>query len=462
MGQAVGIFESPQKESPTRALYLCRPKVFTHINQISERHNGIIEVGIMNGNAEFRFDFNKVGQGLFYSGNIDGFNLVYDCGTDCVEDMGRTVIGPYKRKMHGDTIDLLMLSHFHADHTNGLDSLLKNVKLGTVVIPYFYPIERLILALKKEDFNEWYYTFLENPILFFIKRGAKKVIIIGGKRRPKPGEKPPIRRKKEDIDRLSEEKRDNVVLENKEDLKEIILENESELKDYLDKFQVHSHEDYFEFRPKWIFRFFNYKVGRRKYGNFKSCLRSNGITPGNPVSVKDAIVNSTTRKKLMACYKSSWGRNLNDTSLVTYHGPVGDYKSTFDVHCERGLSLDDCRHFTRTSEKCSNCEDPPGQLLTGDIKLSYKNKYKELTKHYANYFSTVSLCQVPHHGASGNWKADLLGKMKTCNYWVTSSKYHRYYGHPHGIVVIDILSKKRCFCWSNQNDRFFIDGTVTW
>ena len=66
-----------------------------------------------------RFDFNKVGQGLFYSGDIGRFNFVYDCGCsrDFLKKIGVKVIGPYKRRMDRKTIDLLVISHFHDDHT---------------------------------------------------------------------------------------------------------------------------------------------------------------------------------------------------------------------------------------------------------------------------------------------------------------------------------------------------------
>jgi beta-lactamase superfamily II metal-dependent hydrolase len=98
--------------------------------------------------------------------------------------------------------------------------------------------------------------------------------------------------------------------------------------------------------------------------------------------------------------------------------------------------------------------------LTGDIDLNHN--YNELATHYSSCFDTVSLSQIPHHGAGKNWERQILDDLEKCKHWVSSSGCPSFYGHPHSIVALDVLSDKRCFCWSNHHDRFYVEGGVTW
>ena len=115
---------------------------------------------VRRGNCELKF--HNVGQGLFYSGNLklDGetkqpFNFVYDCGALYGEKKWLTdAIHDYKRLTK--YINLLMLSHFDEDHINGLDLLLTEVTVDTVLIPYFTFVDRLRFGLKNSLANSWY------------------------------------------------------------------------------------------------------------------------------------------------------------------------------------------------------------------------------------------------------------------------------------------------------------------
>jgi hypothetical protein len=411
----------------------------------------------MNENAEFRFDFNKVGQGLFYSGNMDNLNFVYDCGSYYKEDFGRRIIGPYKRRTKIRSIDLLVISNFHHEHVNGLNSLLDGIKLKNVVIPYFEPIERLILALEREKFPFWYYFFLQNPVAFFHIKGADKIIVVDGERgkiSPPPNRIYP--RPQIDI-HMSNDANLRKKVENNEHWDKLLDTGELMLK---------NHDGYITLY-KWMFRFFNYKlnVRKRKLKKIKKTLEKVKIDPDNPDSLRSAITSSAAKRDIRRHYGGTLRGNLDNSSLVVYHGPTGEYNNNFDIYCEEGLSLNKCPHSSafRGTESCGySGENCMGQLLTGDAGLKYKRKYKELRTHFSNYFSTIPLSQIPYHGARSNWNGDILQDLKKCSYWVSSSRYPSFYGIPNSTVVLNILKNERCFCWSNQNNRFFIKGTVTW
>jgi hypothetical protein len=409
----------------------------------------------MNGKTKFRFDFNKVGQGLFYSGNIDGFNFVYDCGSTYTRKLGRSIIGPYKRRLGKKSLDMVVLSHFHDDHTNGLQLLLKGLTVEYAIIPYFTPIERLIMSVRREKFPGWYYNFLRNPVSFLLGNGAKKIIIIGGEKGT-PG-LPPHSIAPSTI------RIDTGHLPPDRSLVATIMSNDPSWGPLISSdVLVKNHDGYITVLGEWVFRFFNYNVETRKSGrilaDFKKFLISQGIAPANPNSIRRTITHAPSRKKIREYYERELSIDLNNSSLVMYHGPIGDDKNDLYVHCERGLSSNGCPHLYSCIKKgpCHYLPDEMGQLLTGDIGLKNRAKYSEFKKHYDKYLETIFLSQIPHHGARSSWNNVILHDMKECSHWVASSGRPSFFGHPHSMVVLDILSNERCFCWSNQHNRFFI------
>lgn len=89
--------------------------------------------------------FHPVGQGAFYTEVFLGddgsrFVVVYDCGTETADDAldinlnfqiqrFANFLSPY------NTIDILFISHFHADHISGINSLLTTFTVKKTVIP---------------------------------------------------------------------------------------------------------------------------------------------------------------------------------------------------------------------------------------------------------------------------------------------------------------------------------------
>lgn len=139
-----------------------------------------------------KFTYNKVGQGLFYTGQIGDFNFVYDCGSKDRDFLERA-IEEYHKEIGTRPIDLLIISHFHDDHIVGIENLLENKTVGTVILPYLSPEERLMTYLSEDDATvaslpDWYYDFLADPVYFcleapdsFITGKVKKVIVMGGR-----------------------------------------------------------------------------------------------------------------------------------------------------------------------------------------------------------------------------------------------------------------------------------------
>lgn len=71
------------------------------------------------------FTFWPVGQGLFYTGIIDDFTMVYDVGTLSKQTFLKKQIEIFEGELdyyhQNKVIDVLFLSHYDRDHINGIE-----------------------------------------------------------------------------------------------------------------------------------------------------------------------------------------------------------------------------------------------------------------------------------------------------------------------------------------------------
>jgi len=119
------------------------------------------------------FEFHKIGQGLFYSGNIEDYQFVYDCGTSSrAVYMDKAIKDDYYFRGKGP-LDLLIISHFHQDHVSGIKDLLNKTNgVKRVILPYLFPQQRLVLLAQYVGqsagaISDDYQSFLINPVRYF-------------------------------------------------------------------------------------------------------------------------------------------------------------------------------------------------------------------------------------------------------------------------------------------------------
>ncbi len=105
----------------------------------------------------FHRTFHAVGQGAFYSEELrhdDGerlFRMVYDCGSSTLKDKKMQIKATADLRNDTD-VDLLIVSHFHQDHINGIPAL--NPK--RVLIPYLSPDVAIYLMVQaQQDHTEF-------------------------------------------------------------------------------------------------------------------------------------------------------------------------------------------------------------------------------------------------------------------------------------------------------------------
>lgn len=94
------------------------------------------------------FEFHPVGQGLFYTGIIGDFVMVYDIGTLSRQKYIENEIDLFSKKLTGNNhkkvIDVLFLSHYDYDHISGIEYLLKSgFIIKKIIAPLITPLVEL-------------------------------------------------------------------------------------------------------------------------------------------------------------------------------------------------------------------------------------------------------------------------------------------------------------------------------
>jgi len=376
-----------------------------------------------NGGFSAHFTFHNAGQGLFYSGRIGDFNLIYDCGSENKRHI-QSLVSEFKRSNPGKSnIDLLVLSHLHADHVSGLDALLDNqTVVDTVMLPYLSPEERLMVALGSSNSSERLRDFWADPISFLERKNVGRIVLFGANEASPP----------EDVSGENEERKMNIdKLPRDEKLESQIREREGQSVTNLfnqNRLLAKRHNKSLIVSNRWLFRFFNIKQKDPKQDQFEQCVRK--TFPND--DLVDIIRDNSKLKNLRACY-DMLGGDFNNTSLVLYHGPISGrlYQMNQCNSCPR-ISFD--RSEQSPNRLAIHLNRAFGHFLTGDVNF---DKWAEIERHYGLYLSRVALALVPHHGSRSSWRQVALNDIvNAC--WVTSSGISNKHGHPDPTICRDI------------------------
>lgn len=445
---------------------------------------------------DVKFDFHKVGQGLFYTGKIsretnDGeirdFNFVYDCGsqkrkkTEDPIDNYKDPIDNYKKEnLKNNTIDLLVISHFDGDHIDGLDYLLNNdVKIKCAIIPYCPPCEKLLLVLRNREYPDDVLQIMANPVKYLDEMNVEKIILIAGSQyNGRSFDEEYFKNGKIDpeISKYHSENKVEIIFQEDdvtEILEEVFGEEDGVLLDY------------------WHFKFFYNRMHNDKLGDFEDCLITNGIDLSYQVNslinyiendesrkiieesdylpnflLVELIRNKSFRDKIKKCYEDiiihlpGYGRErLNLTSLAMYHGPTRSYTKT-----QYGINSSD---LTLTGPVHSFREDDGGgvgHLLTGDINLNRNSASIHMFFRDCNEIpnrNEIAVFLIPHHGSLYNWDDNILTVLSDCNLWVASTGFSNQYTHPNVDIVSGIFKKKKLFGWCNELNKITVGGKLT-
>lgn len=332
------------------------------------------------------YKFHAIGQGCFFTGifkdQLKGrevLNFVFDCGSKTAGSYLTDEITKFKAKIEKKedgkaVIDLLMISHFDADHINGILELLENVKCSNLVIPYLSIQERLAVFGTGGAKAEWHRHFLQNPVQFIRHNEyvVDKIILVDGHEGfNERVNQLNISTDLENNSRLSDQPskyliQDKVILDERTQYFRIPFELQTTTLDWTFKFYIKPY-------PSTLIDEFEAELNK-KFPN---------------TSIVDLF---DDRKRLIIkdLYKTIF-KDINKTSLNV---SITKNKINY-VHYD-----DNPNHLFDYNKRLA------GVLLTGDSSLKTAAEIKSFKKYFKKEISKTLLFQIPHHGSNNNSMLD--------------------------------------------------------
>lgn len=328
--------------------------------------------------------FMPVGQGAFYIEKFnDGFTVVYDCGsyknTSIVEEN-------IKNSILDTKIDLLVISHYHEDHINGLEYLFQNFNVEKMLMPYLNLTEKMesfVDADIKNTNNNFYKDFCVDPnkALFDNFRKSSEIFFVY------PEQNPPAPPNEIDIQNLN----DNI--------------NSGDKITYNNKINNYT----------WSYIPFNFQ-NRKRTEQFEIKIQKLDLDTVD--KFKNYYKNN--KDELIAIYKKDIIGDINTNSLVLYSGAYSNIKTTT---------------YSR-KKSFSFIQNISGCLYLGDYDAEGVRKYNELEKKYKSYYKEISTIQIPHHGSKHNYNQKLNFKPNIIS--VISAGINNKFEHPHNETLKQI------------------------
>ena len=357
-------------------------------------------------------EFLPVGQGAFYCERIytaatEKITIVYDCGSISRNVNISNVISNNLER--GETIDALFISHFHADHVNGIPILLKHCNVRRIFFPVISEQYKSILftALKTKEPRSDIFTLslIDDAVrtFRFVVRSVNpfsKVQLYG------------IRERSDDSN--------DDIHDGPSDYQELLPYEE--IISGKNVFCKISEEGAASKAIEWQYVPFNFRQDEliRKLEGAVQNKFGKGID-----QLEQLYLDSTrNQKKIRRIFNATIG-DPNTNSMTLFSGPLR--KCIANQKFERS-----------STSKCFKIW-PPGCLYTGDYNAKGEQEWKVLKSRYENYWDQIGCVQIPHHGSQYSFNPEFV-EMKSS--FVISAGAHNKYHHPHKKVT-DLFSNKK-------------------
>lgn len=381
--------------------------------------------------ARLELNWWPVGQGLFATGRLHSwaggtYSWVYDCGSSSGASVRDAAIRRYAGRYGARHIELVTLSHFDADHINGIETLVRGRTIGTVLLPYLPLWQRLLVALDEGiDAGNALFPFFVDPAAYLAGiEGAeiREVVFVpavGPDDHDEGGEGP---------DPAPDGDPDGPISGAK-------VEEGPPPDDYGD-------DPAADGAPPLPIRFLR-PAGRivipalwefMPYNDAQMLPRVTQRFTRRAARIARHLVRRPARralalKVLQRLYDRTFGagsgpRNL--ISLFLYSGPVGTR-----IEFERLVA--------NARVRLNAARDNFAQLSTGDGSLDTPARLDALRRFYARErrFDRAGILQVMHHGASGNSHDGVAAALRPAVSIFCSDPVDKRYRHPHADVVRD-------------------------
>lgn len=460
---------------------------------------------------EQNFKTHPVGQGLFYSciintkisKNTGEFKFIFDCGSLTHNNANEEVDEFRDRYFPGASscLDLLIISHFDADHINKIERLLQNkTRIDKLVMPFTLFEERLFLTLRYLQMQGGYnsgdlftISMMIDPIGTLrgnFDDGSTVFLLTPG------GPTSPDENGKTFGDfNLNEDVENDLEFDFNQSADDLSPENEMlfkyvrtsgvKVKEVKDSVKASIHFASMTYVRLMEFLFYRKTIGAEEDRFYKEVYRlfcdHFGIDTENEkellqrliVAVK-TIKGATTIKNLFKKAKKATPSlkiaerdllNMNTTALCMLHrnlpaifsifsnDPRRD-RSAYNMYVSRIQKFDGTKHSTLVSRlldeeyfayyyRRTTDFHFPDTLLTSDSYLLQSTDVDSFFAKYGLYWREFWLFQIPHHGSKNNINRLLLAKLragvsKFINYG-TRHQFEKKYLHPNLEVINDLI-----------------------
>ena len=399
-----------------------------------------------------------LGQGGFHAGTVEGdgslrFTYVYDCGSTngYIEARDREIeryLGESNR-----LLDVLYLSHLHADHVNGIPKLLhahSGVQVDTIILPLLDPASRLIAfarsltegALPKSmddtEESDFYRSFIASPGDALARFHPRQVVFVysgrNGDGAPGSRGEPPPPSDLPSHDSTSGESwrfvgRGRIERLSDEPYEDTLSGEDAEIYPSLsdpDRFTTFGPKRLVQlsmpdtigigiggdssFDPWLLTHFVDPTVEEKRESFLLRLAKKLGLSYANLLSSLNSTsfllsLVTTHDKELRNAY-AHVASNLNTTSLSLFSGPNAG-------HTNLKISADIffAGKVLRTGSQ-STSSGRIGWLGTGDASLKTPSSVQAFAKHFGNLLDNVFTLMLPHHGSDHNFSRDLLVNVK--------------------------------------------------
>jgi hypothetical protein len=300
-------------------------------------------------------------------------------------------------------LDLLVISHFHTDHVNGLGPLLTQKRVHTAIIPFVSAAERLLLVAylctkNNTTFEDFYLAAY--PEQWLRDRNVDRVVTIS----------------------TSDDNQGDDEQTNSETASPWTLTAGRQGEVLSDKSTVR-HDTPIILNIKtcemWEFLFFHSKDHAFLRTITDLIHQHTDIDPSSiledPTSLVAALQDTARRSTLARCYQEASRNKLNWTTLCMRSGPLGGGHNLSYAAQVGGFH---CPAVPRGHKYAG------AWLGTGDIELrgATANSFFD---HYAG--GHITCLSLPHHGSYGNFDPRLLSDFDPCIVFATcpaSSSHH--------------------------------------
>ena len=359
--------------------------------------------------------FHPIGQGAFYSEQFINDNntpigtIVYDCGSNNLTCLKKIIPGCFISR----DIDILFISHFDADHINGISTLKKYYNIKRVIMPLIHVPDKILLKIyyaatcnNKSELKHGL-KIIDDPKAFFDSEHTKITFVT------------PIEN-----------------AENNELGQEV---NSNELSETI---YSHTPITYQRDNLTWTYIPLHYKKNERIKA-FQKALHDQNILIDN---WDDALFDAPELiKKIQEIYKKLKG-GTNGNSLILYSGTNTKVDSFINY-----FSAPFPYYYGRFIHRC--LVEKSGCIYLGDMDLNYEDVLSDIKSSLARYNNTIGLIQVPHHGAKESYNVNLLSYFPDNQYYVLSYGIRNRYGHPSHMVICSIISNFKYLVLVNEDVR---------